>query len=192
MNRILFVTKEILRILLFSVLGFVFLMLIINLPLFFTKKNSLKIEVSEGESVAVSNTAKLYIPKIDIEAPIIFPKKISEVEPQLSHGVVHYPNTALPGKKGNVFITGHSSDYPWKSGAYKQVFLFLTKVEQGDIIYIDYQGKRLRYKVYEKKIIQADNREVLKEIPGKNSLTLMTCYPPNTVLKRLVVVAEEF
>jgi sortase (surface protein transpeptidase) len=32
---------------------------------------------------------------------------------ELENGIVKYPGSANPGEKGNSFIFGHSSNYPW-------------------------------------------------------------------------------
>src|SRR5574338_528898 len=51
--------------------------------------------------------AKLYIDKIHVEAPVIFDVKTvnqSLFLQALHNGVVHYPNTAVPGEQGNVVI----------------------------------------------------------------------------------------
>jgi len=144
---------------------------------------------------------RLIIPKINKNIPLIDsdPQKLMNANWQslektfqedLKNGVIHYPGTANPGEVGNVFITGHSSYYPWDSGRYKSVFARLKDVEVGDDIIVYYNQEKHHYIVREKKEVKADDVSVLNQGDGKY-LTLMTCTPVGTNIKRLVVIAEE-
>src|SRR5581483_3640794 len=42
------------------------------------------------------------------------------------------PGSALPGEKGNVFITGHSSVFLWQLGSKKPIFNNLESLKKGD------------------------------------------------------------
>lgn len=143
---------------------------------------------------------RLIIPKIDKNIPLIEsdPQKLIGADWQsiqetfqedLKNGVIHYPGTAKPGQTGNAFITGHSSYYPWNPGRYKTVFARLSKLEVGDDIVVYYDQQKYRYKVREKKEVKSDDVSVLAQSSEK-LLTLMTCSPVGTNIKRLVVVAE--
>src|SRR6185503_5630476 len=81
---------------------------------------------------------KLTIASIGVDAPVVYVNTKSETAFQegLKSGVVHYPQTALPGQPGNVYIFGHSSDYSWSKGQYKTIFALLPRVAIGDIITI--------------------------------------------------------
>jgi len=143
-----------------------------------------------GGKAEPNNT--LFIPKIGVEAPIMFAqsKKPAEINKLLLDGVVHYPDTANPGEIGNVFITGHSSYYWWSRGEYNTIFSILDKLVIGDIIYIHYDYKRYTYKVYEVEIVSPSDTSVLQQ--GDNSiLTLMTCTPVGTNYRRLIVRAQQ-
>jgi len=58
-------------------------------------------------------------------------------------------------------------------------------------------GQKYEYQVFEKKIVEANQIEYLKNnlwstrgsTPTERILTLMTCWPAGTNLKRLIVVA---
>jgi LPXTG-site transpeptidase (sortase) family protein len=60
------------------------------------------------------------------------------------------------------------------------------------VFYVHKDSVRYGYKVYEKEIVNPDEVEVLGPAERENTMTLITCYPPGTVQKRLVVVAEQF
>lgn len=133
----------------------------------------------------------LVIPKIGIVAPIIFSQSKLEknIQNDLKSGVAHYFGTSAPGEIGNCFITGHSSNYIWRNGNYNTVFIFLDKLENKDEIFAYYNKKIYKYEVIGKKLISPEQVEVLKG--GDDSiLSLMTCWPAGTNLKRLIVRAR--
>jgi len=112
-----------------------------------------------------------------------------DMQKALESGVVHYPGTSLPGENGNTVITGHSSYFPWDPGRFKDVFALLHQVNIGDKIVIYYEQEKYIYEVTEKKEVQPDNIDVLKQTPEQR-LTLITCTPVGTNLRRLIVVAK--
>ena len=76
----------------------------------------------------------------------------------------------------------------------KKVFSKLNDLDPGDKFFVNYNGKELVYKVNFKKIMEPSELDPLNPpnpfAIGKPTLTLMTCYPPGTTNKRLVVSAE--
>ncbi|MBI2463756.1 class E sortase [Candidatus Peregrinibacteria bacterium] len=149
----------------------------------------------------VSPDNRIIIPKIDKNIPIVetasknrYEEKWEELEKNilndLKNGVVHYPGTAQPGQKGNVVMTGHSSYYPWDEGKYKDVFALLDKLEIGDEIIIYFQQKEYRYNIIDFRDVNPDDINVLEQKDGYK-LSLITCTPLGTNLRRLVVTAEQ-
>lgn len=136
----------------------------------------------------------LEIPSLDISAPVIYASEKNEAAYQkaLKQGVVHFPQTALPGQEGNCYIFGHSSDYIWSGGKYKSVFATLPSIKKGDKILIsDSQGTEYIYKVTDTAVVAANDLSVLsQETNGKKILTLQTSYPVGTALKRFIARAE--
>ncbi|MBI2448602.1 class E sortase [Candidatus Microgenomates bacterium] len=145
---------------------------------------------SIGDDATPDNT--LFIPKIGVQTPIQYSKTRlnSEVNKLLLDGVVHYADTALPGKRGNVFITGHSSFYWWSKGNYNSIFSILDKLVVGDIVYINYNGVRYTYRVEKTKVTLPTDLSVLSQ-GDENILTLMTCTPVGTNYRRLIVTAKQ-
>ena len=143
---------------------------------------------------------RLIIPRIDQNIPVIrvSSQKLierdwdaleAEMQEALKDGVVHYPGTSLPDQAGNVVITGHSSYFPWDPGRFKDVFALLHEVIVGDKIVVYYDQEKYIYEVTEKKIVLPQDIEVLKQTPN-DRLTLITCTPVGTNLKRLIIIAE--
>lgn len=134
----------------------------------------------------------LLIPRINVNAPVIADVDGSDKDiyfNTLQEGVAHFKGTAKPGEGSNIFIFGHSSFYAWDPGKYKKVFLKLEELEIGDEIILWHNQKEYQYKISKIIIIEPDQVDVLKPTPTEQ-LTLMTCVPPGTALKRLIVVGK--
>jgi LPXTG-site transpeptidase (sortase) family protein len=142
------------------------------------------------DTVPAANT--ISIPKINVNAPVQYEPSIQEaaVQKALQDGVVHYGNTAFPGQVGNTAIFGHSSNDWWEPGNYKFVFVLLDKLVPGDKITIDYNQHRYTYEVTGSKVVEPTDVAVLNKTT-EPTLTLITCSPPGTSLKRLVVTAKQ-
>lgn len=110
---------------------------------------------------------------------------------ELKKWVVRYPGTAEPGEKGNVFIFGHSSNYPWIKSEYNSVFALLNEVQDGDEIIIYYFQKKYVYIVQERAIVKPGDVKTLESRdPNKKELSIMTCWPIGTTLERIILFAE--
>ncbi len=143
------------------------------------------------DNVSYLPNNRLYIDKIGVNAPIIWNVAEDQIVNQLANGVVQYAGTALPDQgKGNVFITGHSSGYWWNHDAYNEVFALLDNLSNGDKIALTYNGKKYTYEVYNKVTVNPDQLEVLQNSQDNKMLSLMTCVPVGTSLRRLVVQAK--
>jgi sortase A len=143
---------------------------------------------------AVNNNPEVIIPKINVEIPVVYDvNTINEtaVEKGLERGVVHYADTAVPGQNGNVVIVGHSSNNIFNQGKYKFAFVLLSRLDSGDTFYLQKDGKRYTYQVYEKKIVKPTDVSVLGLADKPATATLITCDPPGTSTNRLVVTAQQ-
>lgn len=152
--------------------------------------------IIDPASSAVGPESKIVIPKINVEIPVIYDEPtINEaaIQRALEKGVVHYPTTSNPGEIGNGVIFGHSANNILNKGKYKFAFVLLKRLETGDTFYLQKDGKRYVYKVFDKKVVSPSEVSVLyPSYPDKPStFTLITCDPPGTSLNRLVVVAEQ-
>jgi LPXTG-site transpeptidase (sortase) family protein len=143
-----------------------------------------------AEVVPAENT--ITIPKINVHAPVQYEPSIQEgaIQAALQNGVVHYGNTALPGQNGNVAIFGHSSNDWWEPGNYKFVFVLLDKLSPGDQLTIDYNSVRYTYEVTGSRVVEPTDVGVLNPT-STPTLSLITCTPPGTSLRRLVVTAKQ-
>lgn len=151
--------------------------------------------IDPNSTGTVGPEAKLIIPKLNVEVPVVYNVASNEekdIQKGLEDGVVHYPTTPVPGQKGNVSIVGHSSNNIFNPGKYKYVFTLLNKMQEGDTFFINYNGQRFVYKIYKKHIVKPSDVYVLGPQPEKESTaTLITCDPPGTNVNRLVLVGEQ-
>jgi sortase A len=152
--------------------------------------------IIDPNSTAVGKDAKIVIPKINVEIPVIYDEPTIDeaaIQRALEKGVVHYPTTSNPGEIGNGVIFGHSANNIFNHGKYKFAFVLLKRLEAGDTFYIQKDGKRYAYKVFDKKVVPPTDVSVLyPSWPDKPAtFTLITCDPPGTSLNRLVVTAEQ-
>jgi LPXTG-site transpeptidase (sortase) family protein len=134
---------------------------------------------------------KIVIPKINVDAPLVDIKDYSNASilEGIKHGIGHYPGTAEPGRVGNAFYTAHSSYYWWSDGKYNQVFALLHNVSTGDLIYVYYKGGKYVYQVTDKIVVNPSDVHVLDQT-DEPILSLMTCTPTGTNLRRLIVHAK--
>lgn len=148
-------------------------------------------------NVEVSDEPRLIIPKINVDAPVIYGlESIAEgpVQQALDSGVVHYPipgANSVPGQVGNTAILGHSSNDVFNAGEYKFIFVQLDQLNEGDTFYAHYEGTRFTYSVTGKEVIEPTEVNKLVLDTDKPMMTLITCTPPGTALKRLIIYAEQ-
>lgn len=150
--------------------------------------------INDPNSANAGNKPEVIIPKINVEIPVVYDEPSIADEPMqkaLERGVVHYATTPYPGQKGNTVIFGHSSNNIFNPGKYKFAFVLLSKLENGDLFYLDRNGKRYVYRVYKKHVVEPTNLSVLSTAEKPSTATLITCDPPGTSLHRLVVVGEQ-
>jgi LPXTG-site transpeptidase (sortase) family protein len=149
--------------------------------------------IDPSKDDAVDPSPIVYIPSINAVVPVVYTQTSNEekaVQKSLEEGAVRLAGTANPGEKGNVVIVGHSSNNILNQGKFKFAFVNLRKVEVGELFYLHKDGKRYTYKVVSKKVVDPTDVSVLQP-SDKPIATLITCDPPGTSLKRLVVVGEQ-
>ncbi len=127
----------------------------------------------------------LSIPRLKIEEA-----KVAVDSNDLSNGLVQLPGTAMPGEKGNLFISGHSalsSLFTIKTA----VFAKLLDLKKGDKINISAGGAEFEYSVIELKVVDPKDLSVIAppESLGRY-ISLMTCVPPGLNFKRLIVLGK--
>ena len=159
------------------------------------KNKNLFDELINGQEISLKPPSpnSIIIEKIGVAAPIIWNVSVvdeSEYFEALKKGVAHAKGKALPGSKGNVYLFAHSSIEFWKMGPYATVFNQLRRLDNGDKIYIFYNGVRFDYVVDKKEVVSGFDLSPYEAKYDDSVLTLQTCDPPGTQLNRLIVTAK--
>lgn len=159
-----------------------------NLPWSFEVRNWLpETAPPEPETTeAKIDTYSLSIPKLKIANAVV---KIG-VE-NLDKNLVHYPGTAIPGRSGVSVIFGHSVlPQFFNPTNYKTIFSTVPTLKENDQILIDYGDTRLVYLVQELKEVIPSDPAILAQRYDDSYLNLITCVPPGTFSRRLIVRAR--
>ncbi|MNL10803.1 Sortase family protein [compost metagenome] len=77
------------------------------------------------------------------------------------------------------------------NGDYKFIFAQNEKLHTGDTIYVNYESKRYAYRITTKEVVMPEEVSKLVYPTDKPVLTLVSCVPLGTALKRLLITAEQ-
>lgn len=135
----------------------------------------------------------IVIPKIEANAKVFANTSTGnekEYQAVLAKGVAHARGTDFPGGKDNIYLFAHSTGEFVNLSSFNAVFYLLHKLESNDEIVLYYNNRRYNYYVYDKKIVEVSDVEYLTKKYDSTNLTLQTCWPPGTTLKRLLVFAK--
>lgn len=128
----------------------------------------------------------LSIPKLGIKKA-----SVSAKDYDLSKHVVHYYGTSAPGTAGTAVIFGHSTlPQLFDAKNYKTIFATLHTLKVDDTILAIVQGITYTYKIHSISITTPEDTKMFSQTFDTSYLTLVTCTPPGTVWKRLVVRAR--
>lgn len=182
----------------FGILAGIVIFAAIFYPVLFTELNY-QLEKSQGEQAVkreikpVDRQFGIVIPKIRANAKIIpnvDPYNADDYQLALTQGIAHAQLTVFPGETGNVFLFSHSSVNFLEARKYNSVFYLLYRMEKGDEIDLYRNGGKFKYIVTRIKTVGADEVKYLQGEGPKKTVTLMTCWPPGTTYKRLLVIGE--
>ena len=146
-----------------------------------TQQQHLKEEVASPKSeprVADDGLTRLSIPKINLDAIVVEGTSYKK----LKLGPGRMLDTAVPGTVGNSVITAHRDTF----------FRHIYELKQGDEIVVQRSGKKFRYEVTGKKVVDPTDLSVTRQ-SGDKRLTLITCYPTYYIgpaPERLVVFSK--
>lgn len=131
-------------------------------------------------------TYLISIPKLKISNAVV---TLGSMD--LKKSLIQYPQTALPGQLGNTVIFGHSVlPQFFNPKSYLTIFSTLYKLKQGDEILIDYDDVQYEYIIDEMFEVKPTDLSVLEQRFDQKNLTLITCSPPGTYLRRLIIKAS--
>ena len=144
---------------------------------------------NSDQLVDTSNNQSTYyltIPSLNIKDAVV---TLGSMD--LKKSLIQYPQTALPGQLGNTVVFGHSVLPQFFSPKnYLTIFSTLYKLKQGDEIILEYDRSTYKYVVEEMFEVKPTNLSVLEQRFDEKLLTLITCSPPGTYLRRLIIKAK--
>jgi sortase A len=147
----------------------------------------------EAESYGVGSHFSVVVPKIDAAADVVANVDTADKEEYLEalrNGVAHAKGTYFPGQSESIFLFAHSTDSPVNFSRYNAVFYLLRKLEEGDTVLLYFADKKYVYEVEDKFTTNIDDTTWITESTDDERLLLMTCDPPGTTWRRLIIQAR--
>lgn len=123
---------------------------------------------------------RMWLPRLGLDWVLV--EGVSDAA--LAAGPGHYPDSAMPGQRGNFAVAGHRSGGMW---------IDLDRVQPGDLVIVQGRKTWWTYRVTATRVVApTDLAEVAPVPPGMTAgrlLTLTTCWPRLGNSRRLVVHA---
>ncbi|OGG00227.1 hypothetical protein A2Y99_03380 [Candidatus Gottesmanbacteria bacterium RBG_13_37_7] len=155
---------------------------ILGISVDYTKASSWFPKAQNIRLSLINSSYTLTIPKLNIlDAEVLVGHE------DLAKSLIHFIGP-LPGEYGNPVIFGHSTlPFLYDPKDYKTIFSKLPDLENYDEIFLSSDSIIYKYQVFDMKVINPNDLSVLEQQYDDRYLTLITCVPPGTYLKRLVV-----
>lgn len=116
---------------------------------------------------------------------------VSTVDLNLAAHLVNFTGTAIPPKNGTAVIFGHSTlPQLYNPKDYKTIFANAYKIKNGDEIYATFGKITYKYKVFSITVVDPSDTSALEQDTRDSFLTLITCTPPGTTWKRLIIKSQ--
>lgn len=123
------------------------------------------------------------IPKIKLQDALV-----STIDNDLAKHLVNYQGTGIPGKNGNAVIFGHSTlPQLFNPQDYKTIFANVYQLKNKDNIYAVVNGVTYTYSIIKITVVDPEDSSALMQDYDNSYLTLVTCTPPGTTWKRLII-----
>lgn len=138
------------------------------------------------------NATKIKEYELSIPSQGIENAKVAVDDFDLSKHLVQYFTTSTnPIDKGTSVIFGHSTlPQLFDSKNYKTIFARLHTIKNGDDVLVKVNNNNFRYKVFSISITDPADPNIFSQSFDNSYITLVTCTPPGTIWKRLVVRAS--
>lgn len=127
----------------------------------------------------------LSIPKLRISGALV-----STLDYNIDNHLINYPGTAVPADNGNAVIIGHSTlPQLFNPKDYKTIFANAYQLKEGDEIIAKFDNISYTYKIENIRIVDPDDTSAFVQTFDNSYITIITCTPPGTVWKRLIIKA---
>jgi len=158
---------------------------VVNTSLDYTDASSwFNVSTKTNEAKAYASYS-LSIPKLGIDHAVV-----RSDHTDLEKSLIQYPGTALPGNLGNTVIFGHSVLPQFFNPLnYLTIFSTLHTLRPGDTFEVTADGATYTYKITDMYETAPDDLSPLAQTYNNRYMTLITCTPPGTYLRRLIIKA---
>lgn len=131
-------------------------------------------------------TYLLSIPKLGIDKA-----KVSTTGYDLAHYLVNYPGTGVPPDNGNAVVFGHSTlPQLFKPTDYKTIFANVYTLKVGDEVIATVSDIAYTYRIFSITVVDPKETSMFTQAKDDSYITLITCTPPGTTWRRLVLKAR--
>lgn len=133
-----------------------------------------------------TSSYSLSIPKLNIANAYV-----STLDTNVDMHLVHFPGTALPPSKGTAAVFGHSTlPQLFDPTNYKTIFAKAHTLAVDDMIDVAINNTVYKYRIITINVVDADDTSYLTQDYDDSYLTIITCTPPGTVWKRLIIKSK--
>lgn len=132
------------------------------------------------------DTYFLSIPKLKIKDAVV-----STVDYDLGIHLINYGGTAIPPHNGNAVIFGHSTlPQLFNPKDYKTIFATAYTLEVGDTFQVKVEDIVYNYKIFNITVVDPSDTSVFAQTTDTSYVTIITCTPPGTTWRRLILKAR--
>lgn len=133
-----------------------------------------------------TSSYSISIPKLSINNAYV-----TTLDTNVDNHLVHFPGTALPPNKGNAAIFGHSTlPQLFNPRNYKTIFAKAHTLAVDDVIKVEMNNNVYNYRIIDISIVDAEDSSYLTQQYDDSYLTIITCTPPGTTWKRLIIKSK--
>lgn len=141
--------------------------------------------------IAQQGTAKVPLYFLTIQKLGITDATVSTTDTNLAAHLVSLSGTGTPPDKGNTVIFGHSTlPQLYEANNYKTIFANLYKMQLGDTFQVTVNSVVYTYEIFSITVVDPEDTSVLSQQYDDSYITLITCTPPGTIWKRLIIKAR--
>jgi len=138
---------------------------------------------SDITSAPKATSYTLSIPKLKIKDAVV-----STIDNDLDSHLINYGGTALPPESGNAVIFGHSTlPQLFDPKNYRTIFATAHTLKVEDKIVVRVADTTYTYKIFNISVVDPSDTSVLAQNYDSAYLTVVTCTPPGTTWKRLII-----
>lgn len=141
---------------------------------------------AKAEKSTIIPSYTISIPKIKINSAVV-----STADSDLTKHLVQYNADSVPPLHGNTIIFGHSTlPQLFDENNYKTILANAYELQVGDEIFVNIGDIKYKYTIQNISVVEPTDTSVLAQDLRDSYITIITCTPPGTIWKRLIIKAK--